>query len=916
MRLLILTISVVSLLAGLGTVQRTDAAFLHGRVWVNAAAQDHLTTQLPNGVILRPLDECPVKAIGNVTCFDLVVPERRDAPNSRSIIVRVAVLHASDEGHKPDPYVFLMGGQGQGYSILEQIARLPDLLQRDVIILEQRGTQLAVPFFGCPNVESGLIGIDQNLVSEPSSADPAQIKLCEAEIRRNRIDKDGYDTEASAEDLWDLKQLMSIDQWNLYGVSYGGRTAESFLRKHPNAARCLILDSNQVTGIPFLFGYGRLKKLDKFFSTCAAAPGCSHFGNLKSAFERTVARLDSKPVPILVAGQPQVLTARAYTRIVTWILYTMPETAVCELPAAIVTADEDEDYAPLLALEGRFADLLPFPPPQPGDYPFALGGHIAQQTQVICAEEYPPIVWPDTNITLPFPEGWTPAVRQVQEFEQQAQAEVCRQWDFKPSNPEQGQLPPVSHVPTLVVHGAHDTIAPSEDDELLGRSYPNSTIVVFPWTGHAIIERRQGCFLPMLKSFVDSPTPPVDTSCAAQIREPEWLPSSRQVNQTESYLPMMRNVAANQVKDFRFPGRTVYISLQEANISGTVAVGLADPTTGRQLTGREPSRMASMTKTYTAAAVLRLMEMGKIDLSEDIAQYLTKETLVLLSSGGYTPDNITVRQLLQHTSGVPDFADDAYKQQIIKDPQHQWTRREQVQWAMDHSKPSGAPPGEAYAYSDTGYVLLGEIIEHVSGMPQAPAYRHLLGFDQLGLQHTWFETLEPTPTDLPPRAHQYAGSVDSTHFNPSFDLFGGGGLVSTVADEAAFLRALMTGHVFHNHADTLSTMLAVPATNLAPANGPGAGYAMGIYSIVVDDGNQTCWGHTGFWGTSFFHCPSADVTFAADRYQNVEPATDYDAFEILTTALRINRLALHPATPIEPNISGQMSWVAAQRLQI
>ena len=891
------TALVTYLLTGLNNIQRNDVAVLHGGGRHNASGISDLAGQLPNGVTLRPLDECPVKTTGNVSCADLVVPERRDVPGSRSITVRVAVLHSSDEGRKPDPYVFLMGGQGQGYSVLDQLAELPGLLERDVITLEQRGTELAKPFFGCPSVESGLNGIDQNLVSQPSSADPTQIKLCQAEIEKDGIDKDGYDTAASADDLWDLKQLLGIDQWNLYGVSYGGRTAESFLRKHPDAARSLILDSIQVTGIPILFGYGRLKKLDTFFSTCAAAAGCSQFGDLKGAFERTVARLAPSPVPVLVAGQPQNLTARAYTRLVTWILYTMPETAVRELPAAIVTADKDEDYAPLLALEGRYADVLPSPPPQPGDYPSALGFHIAQQTQMCCAEEYPPIAWSGSNITLPFPDGWAPAVRKAQELEQQAQAEVCRQWDFKPSDPGQGQLPPVNHVPTLIVHGAHDTIAPSEDDELLARSYPNSTRVVFPWTGHAIIERRQGCFFPMLRSFLESPTTPVNTSCAAQIQEPDWLPSSRQVNQSESYLPMMQNVAANEVKDFGFPGRTVYVNLHQANISGTVAVGLADPATGRQLTGREPSRMASMTKTYTAAAVLRLMEAGKVDLSSGAAQYLTNETQHLLWSGGYNPRNITMRQLLQHTSGLPDFNDDAYKQQVVKDPQHQWTRREQIKWALDHSRPTGAP-GEVFAYSDTGYVLLGEIIEQVSGLSQAPAYRTLLGFDRVGLRHTWFETLEPAPTDLPERAHQFAGSVDATNFNPSFDLFGGGGLVSTVEDEAAFLRALFTGQVFE-HANTLSTMLAVPVTNLEPANGLGSGYAIGIYSVVAD--NQTCWGHAGFWGTSFVHCPSLDVTFAADRYQSIDPSTDYDTLEILTTALRINRLALHPATPLSPN---------------
>ena len=355
---------------------------------------------------------------------------------------------------------------------------------------------------------------------------------------------------------------------------------------------------------------------------------------------------------------------------------------------------------------------------------------------------------------------------------------------------------------------------------------------------------------------------------------------------------MMQVMAASQVKDYEFPGCTVFIIAPQANISGAVAVGLADPATGRQLTGREPSRMASMTKTYTAAAILRLMEMGKLDLSGTISQYLTQESLQLLHSGGYPSDEITIRQLLQHTSGLPDFADDAFKQRLMEDPEHQWTRLEQLQWAMDHCKPIGAP-GEVFSYSDTGYILLGEIIEQVSGLEQAPAYRTLLSFDRLGLRHTWFETLEPAPTDLPARAHQFIGEMDATELHPSFDLFGGGGLLSTVRDEATFLRALMTGDVF-DRADTLPTMLSIPTTNLQPANGVGAGYAMGIYSVVVD--GQTCWGHTGFWGTGFFHCQSEDVTVATDRYQSVDPATGYDSLVILKTALHMNQLAHHPAT--------------------
>lgn len=891
MRQSIFAALVACLLTSYGGIQKVNAAILRNDTESIVGTISKLVGQLPNGVTLRPLSKCPVTTTGNVSCADLVVPERRDVPGSRSIIVRVAVLYASEEGRRPDPFVFLMGGQGQGYSVLNQLAAIPDVIQRDAITLEQRGVQLAQPFFGCPSVDGGLSGIDQNLVSQPSSDDPAEIRRCKAEIEKAGIDKNGYDTAASADDLWDLKQLLGIDQWNIFGVSYGGRTAESFLRKHPDAARSLILDSTQVTGIPLAFGYARLRKLDKFFSKCATASGCSQFSNLKDHFERTVTRLELHPVPVVVAGQIQILTARAYIRILTWILYIMPESAVHELPAAIVSADREQDYGPLLSLEERYADVPQSPPSQPGDYPFNPDHPTAQQTQVLCAEEYPPLA----GLTIPFPQGWAPAVQRIQEAELQAQAEVCRQWDFKPSDPGQGQLPSRSEIPTLIVHGEHDTIAPSEDDRLLARSYPNSTRVVFPWTGHAIVERRQRCFFPMLRAFLDSPGQSVNSLCAALIQEPEWLPSSPQANQPESYLPMMRTVAANQVKDFGFPGRAVHMDLLQANINGTVAVGFADPATGRNLTGHEPSRIASMTKTYTAAAILRLMEMGRVKLSGAAAEYLTNETHELLRSGGYDPYNITIRNLLQHTSGLPDFNDDLFKQYVVNNPQHQWTRREQVQWALNHSEPIGVP-GTTFAYSDTGYVVLGEIVEQVSGLAQAPAYRKLLNFERLGLRHTWFEDLEPAPTDLPARAHQFAGSIDATGFNPSFDLFGGGGLVSTVEDTSAFLRALMTLRIF-DKAETLAIMLAVPSTtNLLPAYGPGGGYGMGIFRLQLDA--ETCFGHHGFWGTRFMHCPSSNVSVSCNRYQSEDPVADFDPWEILKTALRINRLALHPATSL------------------
>jgi D-alanyl-D-alanine carboxypeptidase len=108
---------------------------------------------------------------------------------------------------------------------------------------------------------------------------------------------------------------------------------------------------------------------------------------------------------------------------------------------------------------------------------------------------------------------------------------------------------------------------------------------------------------------------------------------------------------------------------------------------------------------------------------------------------------------------------------------------------MKGGKPYGAP-GKVFSYSDTGYILLGEILERQTGGSMAAALRNLLGYQRLGLRSTWLETLESAPKGVLDRAHRYEGDHDTYTDDPSYDLYGGGGLASTVRDTALFMRAL------------------------------------------------------------------------------------------------------------------------------
>ncbi|MGE0556489.1 MAG: serine hydrolase domain-containing protein [Gemmatimonadales bacterium] len=314
------------------------------------------------------------------------------------------------------------------------------------------------------------------------------------------------------------------------------------------------------------------------------------------------------------------------------------------------------------------------------------------------------------------------------------------------------------------------------------------------------------------------------------------------------------------------PGAMLRVEAPSLGFVWTRAVGWSDRTRRDSLRVEQPLRIASNTKTYVAAATLRLVETGKLGLDQPIAPHLLRGSISALETDSYRPDLITVRMLLQHTSGIADYATTGvgssamalygpFFDRIIADPTHRWTRAEQLALAISAGEPYGKP-GETYHYSDTGYNLLGEIIETVTNKPMHMAVRELLGFDRLGLTRTWFETLDSIPAGSLPRVHQYLDSLDTNEFDGSIDLYGGGGLMSNLEDLARFYRALLRGSVFSNRA-TLDSMLVMSPQSLRE----GGGYGMGIGRATYDD--VLCFGHGGFWGTAARHCPALDLTVTA-----------------------------------------------------
>lgn len=368
--------------------------------------------------------------------------------------------------------------------------------------------------------------------------------------------------------------------------------------------------------------------------------------------------------------------------------------------------------------------------------------------------------------------------------------------------------------------------------------------------------------------------------------EPDETISTSPLNGSLSQETLDDLVAADERTVPASPGQIVHVLSPTSRISLSAATGVMDLESGEPMDPEATVRIASVTKTFTAASILRLKEKGELDIDDSLVDAgVPEDILDLLIADGFDVDAITVRMLLAHTSGIADFADDGdpdgpYGEQVASDPGHVWTPIEQIEFAMDNYDPLAAP-GAEFHYSDTGYVILGQLLEAKTGQTYPAAMRSLLDFNRLGLPVTGVELSEPVPDGAGPRATQYLGPIDISLISPTIDLFGGGGIVTSMSDLAVFFRALAHGEVFED--PSTFEMMTTGAGDTVDDNGRSRG--LGIYGSVID-GHQ-CWSHSGYWGVYALTCPDLDLTITRtinqtdpdrDWKQGDLPAAIIDAF--------------------------------------
>jgi D-alanyl-D-alanine carboxypeptidase len=250
----------------------------------------------------------------------------------------------------------------------------------------------------------------------------------------------------------------------------------------------------------------------------------------------------------------------------------------------------------------------------------------------------------------------------------------------------------------------------------------------------------------------------------------------------------------------------------------------------------------SIGKTYVAALVLRLVEMGILNLEAPITTYLAERPWLKRLPNA---DAITVHHLLQHTSGLPEYVEnEALWTKVASEPDKRWTPEDRLTFVFDH--PALFKPGMGFSYADTNFILLGAILEGATGRRYEDLATSML-LQPLGLKETAFAdqrylvNLPIGYSTFPPLFHLPTRVIVQGRycFNPQLE-WTGGGYYSTAADLARWGASLYGGRVLS--APLLQAL--IDGSGHIAEMGPGVGYGLG--TIIWKSESGELWGHSGF----------------------------------------------------------------------
>ena len=343
---------------------------------------------------------------------------------------------------------------------------------------------------------------------------------------------------------------------------------------------------------------------------------------------------------------------------------------------------------------------------------------------------------------------------------------------------------------------------------------------------------------------VETPAPPVETPSPGATATPTPTPTPTPIAGPQSTVPpsvaaRLDRALARAKEKLLLPGVEATVTFPDGS-SWTGTLGMADVADGRKVRSSTPFAIASVTKTFTSALILRYVDDGLLRLDQPLSRWLPDWP---------DADRITIRMLLNHTSGIPDFfRNPKFERALNKAKKREWSREDVL---AGYVRPGNVfEPGTGWSYSNTNYVLLGMVAEKIGGAPwEDLVHRELI--DPLGLTSTYVQAVDAPPAD-PAVAYNLiygeAGRVtpvartDGTDVIPFTSVVtaagAAGAMASNTEDLARWARALYGGHLLS--AATRKQLLTFVR---AYAYGLGTSYGLGASRVRFD--GRPAYGHTG-----------------------------------------------------------------------
>jgi len=432
------------------------------------------------------LEDCRIRAGEGfpgikARCGTLERPENPADPDSATLELFVAVVPALNLEPNPDPLVPIAGGPGQAST--EFYAATANAFEavrrsRDIVLIDQRGTGRSAPM---------QCEADEEIIEGRFSREDT-IAQTEACLELLPHDPRFFTTSVAVEDLEALRVALGYSQFNLYGISYGTRVAQHFLRRYPESTRTVVLDG--VVAPQIALGPAIATKaqstLDSIFDRCAESPPCNkRFPNIRSAFAGLKTRLADEPVTIMIAnpvtGLPEEVRFSDMEMAGALRLLSYHPSSVALMPLLINQA-VNENYTPLAAqfmmIAENMADAL------------SIGMHNA----VVCTEDAP--YFEGEDITRDALDATYMGPIQLDALDA-----ICSVWP-KGVIDDEFKTAVSSDVPVLLLSGEADPITPPAYGDMAAVDLGNALHLTGKKQGHG--QAPRGCVSDIIGDFVDT----------------------------------------------------------------------------------------------------------------------------------------------------------------------------------------------------------------------------------------------------------------------------------------------------------------------------------------------------------------------------------------------------------------------------